>query len=141
MTDAVLTKNGGVYDFTLDTAGQITVEEAVDTAILMSLFCERRANASEVPVSSQRRGWIGNESTPGFENGSKFWLYEQSRITRTTLNNIETAVRNGLQWFVDDGIATKITVTMELSGLTVVIERPNSNVDKRYYELWNNTGA
>lgn len=141
MSDAVLIKTGGIYDFQLDANGDIDTADMFDTAILMSIYCERRASASEVPISSQRRGWIGNESFDDFENGSKFWLYQQARATRTILNGIVTAVQNGLQWFVDDGIATSVAVTAELNGLTVVIERPNSNVDRRYYEIWNNTGA
>lgn len=142
MSDAVLALNNGLYDFQLDDNGDIKTADMFDTAVLMSIFCERRASSSEVPNSNQRRGWIGNESyDDGFENGSKFWLYEQARMTRTMLNGVETAIANGLRWFIEDGIATDITVAAEFNGLTVEIKRPNSNVDKRYYELWNNTGV
>lgn len=140
--DAVLTSD---YDLQIAPNGDILTADFFDTAILMSIFCERRASASEVPQSHRRRGWIGNESTPGFEIGSKLWLFEQSRITGTILRGIESAVLNGLQWLIDDGYAINIRASAALTvtgvTLTVIIERPGSKVDKRFYDLWENTGA
>lgn len=147
-TDAVLTRNGriaGFYDFSLTDDGDILTEDFFDTAILMSIFCEKRAAASEVPVSHRRRGWVGNESTPGFEMGSKIWLFHQSRIDRNTLNGIASAADEALQWMIDDNIAVKVrssaTFEDDTINLEVEIERPNSLVEKRYFELWNMTGA
>lgn len=145
-TDAVLTKDStGLYDISLDSNGDIHTEDFFDTSILMSIFCERRATSEEVPTSHYRRGWIGNESTPGFEIGSKLWLFEQARLTRETLNGINSVVKNGLQWLIDDGIALEISVSSTLGKnnnieVIVVITRPNSKIEKRYFELWRNTG-
>lgn len=145
-TDAVLAPDvTGVYDLSLDSGGDILTEDFFDTAILMSLFCERRAIASEMPASHLRRGWIGNESTPGFEIGSKLWLFEQSRLTRATLNGINSVIKEGLRWMIDDGFALGVVVTSMLSqnnsiAVEVTITRPNSKVEKRYFDLWENTG-
>jgi len=146
-TDAVLTKEGrvpGLFDFSLTDDGDILTEDFFDTAILMSFYCERRAASSEVPNSRDRRGWIGNESTPGFEIGSKIWLYEQARITRTTINGLVDAANDSLQWMIDDDIAisksASATPTTDSIGLTVDIVRPNSEVERRFFELWQNTG-
>lgn len=136
--DADLTDD---YDFQIDDDGDIKTIDSFETALLMSLFCERRAQASEVPDSHRRRGWIGN--TGEFENGSKLWLYEQARVTRSTLIAIETAVYNGLQWLLDDNLAVNLEVSAELKNsnitITAIIERPNSKVERRYYDLWNST--
>lgn len=146
ITDAVLLKdNSGIYDFSLDETGDIKTEDFFDTSILMSIFCERRASANEMPASHYRRGWIGNESTPSFEIGSKVWLFEQSRLTRETLNGINSVVKEGLQWMIDDKIALEILVSSSLGqnnsiAIEVIITRPNSKVEKRYFELWENTG-
>ena len=141
-TDAVLTDND--FDFQIDTNGDILTDDFFDTAFLVSLFAEQRATASEVPESHRRRGWIGNEATPGFEIGSKLWLYEQARATRTNLAGIETAALNALQWMIDDAIAISVSATATLSdgsiALEVIIKRPSSKVEKRYFELWDNTG-
>lgn len=147
-TDAVMTKEGrvpGYYDFSLNDEGDILTEDFFDTAILMSFFCEKRAASSEVPDSQRRRGWIGNESTPGFEIGSKIWLYEQSRIDRNTLNGINTAANESLQWMIDDAIAVAVRSSSTFSNdtifLVVEIERPNSKVERRFFTLWENTGS
>lgn len=139
--DAVLTDD---YDIQFNSDGDIQTEDFLDTAIFISLFCERRANASEVPESHRRRGWIGNETTPGFEIGSKLWLYEQARVTRSILLGIQSTVLNGLAWMIEDGISINHEAAATLSAgqiaLTVTMERPSSKVDKRYFVLWENTG-
>ncbi len=125
-------------------SGDIVSSDFFDTAILVSLFAEKRANESEVLEPLLRRGWIGNEVTPGFEIGSKIWLYEQSRLTNSVLNSITNAAKQALQWLVDDGFAVSIDdveaiVTKTGINLTVTIRRPNSKVEKRHYTLWDNS--
>lgn len=139
--DAVLDDD---FDMQIADNGDILTDDFFDTALLMSIYCERRATASEVPQSDRRRGWIGNESTPDFEIGSKVWLYEQSRVTGSLLRGIESVVLNSLQWLIDDNYAVKINADATLSNSKVTleanIERPSSNVDKRFFELWDTTG-
>ena len=145
-TDAVLNIGPlGVYDFSIDQDGDILTDDFFNTCILMSLFCERRAFVSEMPVSQYRRGWIGNESTPDFEIGSKLWLYEQARLSRSVLNGLNSVARESLKWMIEYGIALEIGATSALSQnngitLTILITRPNSKVEKRFYDLWENTG-
>jgi phage gp46-like protein len=157
--DAVLESLGnGTYDFQIADDGDILTADAFDSAIIVSLFADRRADESEVSPAQLRRGWIGNESTPDFEIGSKLWLYYQSRLTQTVLNGVENAAQQALRWFVEDSIpatgttiadnvyasATASTSATSNSGvvtLAITIERPNSQVEKRYYELWENTPA
>jgi len=129
------------YDFALDANGDIATADQLDTALLMSLFCERRAAPSEMPHPELRRGWIGNEATPGFEIGSKLWLYEQARVTRTTLNGIQTEALNAMSWLVEDGLAKKVEASVSTTELTIDLYRPNSEVVSTYYPLWEGTGA
>lgn len=133
------------FDFTANAEGDINTADFFDTAILVSLFEEKRASASEMPIAQRRRGWIGNESTPNFERGSKLWLFEQARITQDTFNGITTAAQDGLQWLVDDEFASEIILDTVLLGgvptLQVIISRPNSKVEKRFYSLWENSGV
>ena len=139
--DAVLTAD---FDMQIGPDGDILTDDFFDTALVMSLFCERRATGDEGPESSRGRGRSGNEETPDFEIGSKLWLYEQARTTRTVLQGIETVVLNGLQWLIDDGYAINISAAAELDSgsitLTVQIDRPGSKVDRRFFTLWDNTG-
>lgn len=134
------------WDISLDGSGDILTEDFFDTAILVSLFAQRRASESEVLLSHLRRGWIGNESFENdFEIGSKIWLYEQARTSRDTMNGISAAASEGLQWLIDQGFATNIDVaTVLVDGevnLQIDIFRPNSKVDRRFYSLWNASGV
>ena len=151
--DAVLVViEGGAYDFQLADDGDILTADAFDAAIIVSLFTDARADVSEVQVSEQRRGWIGNESTPGFELGSKLWLYSQSRLTQSVLNGVVDAAQACLQWFVTDSIpatdttiANAVRASASVTGgtlkLLIEIDRPSSEVEKRYFDLWDNTGV
>jgi len=144
--DAELVRiSGGLYDLQIDDDGDIKTIDAFDAAIVVSLFAERRANESEVVDSHLRRGWIGNESTPGIEIGSKIWLYEQSRLTRSVLESITNAANESLIWMIDDNLAVSIksiTPVMTATGvdIEIIAERANSKVEKRSFTLWDNTG-
>lgn len=145
-TEVFVRETTAKWDISLDSSGDILTEDFFDTAILVSLFAERRASESEVPLSHLRRGWIGNESFDNdFEIGSKIWLFEQARTTRDTMNGITAAAVEGVQWFINKGYAKNIDVaTVLVNGevnLQVDIFRPNSKVDRRFYDLWNASGV
>ena len=147
--DAVLQElPGGIYDLKIGFDGDLETEDTFDTAILVSLFTDARADESQVPESHRRRGWIGNENTPDFEIGSTLWVdLEQGRITRAALNRIEEGARRALQWFVDDELAVAVSDVLAISPaagkltLELTIQRTTSKVEKRHFELWNQTGV
>lgn len=145
--DAVLQElDGGIYDIQIGDDGDILTADSFDTYITVALLTDRRANESEVVESHRRRGWIGNEHTPGFEIGSKLWIFEQSRLTRTVMNEIEVAALDALQPMVDEGLAESVRgVELEMtdSGLRLGIEiqRSPSDVERRFFDLWQNTGV
>ena len=143
--DAVLNTDEGYYDFSLDSTGQIEVDDFLDTAIDYSILGEARADASEIAIPELQRGWIGNEGST-YENGGKVWIYiEQTNITRTILNKIQNSAYNALEWLITDELATSIdepvaTATGTAVELKVTIRRSGSRVINRSYVLWNNTG-
>ena len=144
-TDVTINKSKGYYDFEWTESGDISTDGTLDTAILMSIFEEFRATAGEIPESNFRRGWVGNESTPDFQQGSKAWLFEQERITGSVLAELGVVVRNSLQWLIDEGLAVNVAVEQPaLSNGKVCVyinlSRDGSKVDRRFYEIWNNTG-
>lgn len=144
-TDVILNTSKGYYDFDWTEAGDISTAETLDTYILMLLFEEVRATPAEVPQSNKRRGWHGNEATPGFEQGSKAWLFEQERVTGTVLSELGVVIRNALQKAIDDGIAESVDVeTPFLQNNKVCVRigigHDGSRVDNLFFELWDNTG-
>lgn len=142
--DADLIEENNVFDFQIDSEGDILTKDFFDTSLLMSVFCEKRASASEMPASHLRRGWIGNIETPDFEIGSKLWLSYQAKKTNDTLNDINTALNDALKWLIDDGYAIDYSVSSSFAsnGVNAAIDitRSNSKVEKRLFELWSNTG-
>lgn len=145
-TDVLLNTRKGYYDFDWTESGDISTAQSLDTYILMCIFEEVRATPAEVPESNRRRGWVGNESTPGFEQGSKAWEFEQERATGTTLADLGPVIRNGLQPLIDDGIAVSVEVEtpfLRKGKVCVFINlgRDGSKVDRRFFELWDNTGG
>ena len=143
-TDVILNNFKGYYDFEWTEAGDISTAETLDTAIQMSIFNEVRASAAEVPESNKRRGWIGNLSTPGFEQGSKQWEFEQERLTGSLLAELSVVIKNGLQWLIDEGVAISIQVgnARIINGaatIEITLGRTASDVEKKVFELWNNT--
>ena len=145
-TDVQLENSKGYYDITWTDAGDISTAQDLDTAILMSIFEEARATSTEIQESYLRRGWIGNETTQGFEQGSKAWQFEQERVTGSNLAELGAIIRNSLQWLIDDNIAVSVFVRqpyLRLGKVIVDIDlwRDGSEVDRRYFELWNATGT
>jgi phage gp46-like protein len=130
------------YDLIIDDNGDLKTQETFDTFLIYSLFGERRALESESPITENRRGWMGN--IDGYENGSKLWLFEQERLTRTTLNNIKKEAHSCLQWLVDEGLLKEIKTNAEIISQRVVLRidliRLNSVTEQKYFIMWHNTG-
>lgn len=144
-TDVILNNDKGFYDFEWTESGDISTGQTLDTYILMCIFEEARATPAEIPESSQRRGWVGNESTPGFEQGAKAWQFEQERVTGTVLAELGAVIRNSLQPMLDESIAASVEVETPFlrNGKVCVfinLGRDGSKVDRRFFELWDNTG-
>lgn len=128
--------------------GDFKKTDGFETAINITLMCERRAAESEMPKPELRRGWWGNLLLPydKFEIGSKLWLLSQARSTQDTLNNSITYMQTAFQWFIDDGYLEKIDIDAEYRGidnteLIIRIDfiRSQNIVESKYYSVWNNT--
>ncbi len=141
--DVKLTDYGNYYDFSLTDEGDIETEDSFEASIIVSLLVDKRANANEVPIPSDRRGWIGSIGESHII-GSKLWLYSQSRAIDSSLLSIRNEVMDACKHFVEDSLVKNITADAEfLDGrllVTLSILRFTSKVDYRHYELWDNTG-
>lgn len=98
--------------------GDLVREEGLETAVLMSLYTDQRADVDDVlpdPGSEDRRGWWGDQISD-FEDdkiGSKLWLLERSSTKATVLSDVKFYIEQALQWMIDDGVAQAIEVTVE----------------------------
>ena len=144
ITDLKITQSpSGTFDLSLSESGDFETVNSLDSSILYAIYGERRASDSEVPISQYRRGWIGNEGED-FENGSKLWLFEQSRITLTVLSDISKVANESLDYLVVDGFCNKVQTNAFLENqivkLRIQIFISPSEVETRVFELWKNTG-
>lgn len=83
------------------------------TAILVSLFTDRRAEADdELPEDDgDRRGWIGDALSDNDRIGSRLWLLKRRKQTEQTRIEAEEYCREALAWLVEDGIASSVEVS------------------------------
>ena len=144
--DAKLTADSnGLYDISVGADGDIESVESYDTAILVSVQTDRRANAHEMSQPERRRGWAGNDHTPEVEMGSKLWLFDQPRATRTVSDGIASATRAALEWLVEERRAVSVSAVAAFTGSTLEMETEvrysPSEVDRHHFTLWQQTGA
>lgn len=143
---AVFQDKFGLFDIRIGPDGDFVATRGFDTTVAISLFSKRRATAVEVPDTTRREGYWGNivSLILEFENGSKLWLLQQSRLTTETANEAKDFINKALAWLVENGWAVSIETDTEIaSGILLVnitLFRPSGQVEKVGFELWNNTG-
>jgi len=110
-------------DFVFDEIIQdLESDGGLETAVIISLFTDRRANEDDVLPDSNnldRRGWWG-DLTSGFENdqiGSRLWLLEREKTIPNVVIRAKQYAEEALQWLVNDGVAVKIEVEAERQGM------------------------
>jgi phage gp46-like protein len=144
--DILLNNNAQYWDISF-TDGDFTLTYGFETALLMSLFCEKRASKSEVPNLALRRGWWGNTvgDWDNYEIGSKLWLLDQARSNPASLNLAKTYSADGLSWLLTDSYCTKIDIdtsyTINNMNIDITLYRSNDQTINNSYKLWNNTNA
>lgn len=109
----------GSADLLVDAvADDLESEEGLRTAVLLSLYTDRRANNDDTLPGddSDRRGWLGDELMPDPDDriGSRLWLLERSKVTSDMRADAENYIREALQWMIDDGVVLEVGVTTEL---------------------------
>jgi len=105
-------------DLIQDADYELETDQGLATAVLMSLFTDRRARKDDLlpdPEGNDRRGWWGDKTgeyrEAGDQIGSRLWLLERSKTTSETITQAESYATEALQWLIDDGIAVKVDVT------------------------------
>jgi len=110
-------------DFVFDSFIQdLEGDEGLETAVIISLFTDRRANEDDVlpdPNNEDKRGWWGDlTSAFGTEDqiGSRLWLLNREKTLQSVIQRAKQYVIEALQWMIDDGVAIKIDVEVERQG-------------------------
>lgn len=136
------------YDLIIEN-GDFKLTGGIETALLVSLFSDRRAYADEVPNPLNRRGWIGDivADEPGDKHGSGLWFYEQSRLITDVENGVRDEAEKSLRWTVTDQLANFVDVkTAKHPGnrrLTINIKLTalNGGVSSHAYDVVQSTNS
>lgn len=102
----------------------LELEDSLQTAIILSIFTDRRAGRDDrLPLrEDDRRGWVGSEFMgQGFargtdEWGSALWLVYTGKVAGEVLEQARFAAQESLDWLVRDGIASRVTVVAQWVG-------------------------
>lgn len=117
-----------------------------ETAILMSLFTNRRADPDDIlpDNTDDKEGWWGDIlNEDGDQDGSRLWLIGRHKNTTEVLPRAEEYITEALQWMVDDKIADKVKVTINRLDMmsiqfSIEIYRPlkSNTITYKYYYNW-----
>lgn len=115
--------------------GQLATDDTLQTAVIISLFSDRRADnddvlpdylSPQIPGSGDRRGWWGDHYPPDAlaaiaaglgltplpvdRWGSWLWLLAREKDTSDVLARAKGYAQEALQWLLDNDIASKVNV-------------------------------
>ncbi|GLS03775.1 hypothetical protein GCM10007860_09200 [Chitiniphilus shinanonensis] len=110
--------------------------DELDTAVLLSLFTDRRAAPND-DVEGDPRGWWGDAIAVGDERavplGSRLWLLAREKQTASALRRAEAYGREALQWLIDDGHARSVSVAASAPRLGLL--RLDIAIDSQPYRF------
>jgi phage gp46-like protein len=136
----------GAGDLALGLDGGVADDPGLASAVLLSLFLDRRAEADDLVDGAglfapgaggalfARRGWVGDAlsipgAAPGDRIGSRLWLLARAKQVDETLRLAEDYAREALDWLVADGLAAEVAVAAAwiargVMELTVTVSPP-----------------
>jgi len=133
------------YDIEVEN-GDFVIDDGLETALIVSLLSDRRADESQVVQPEFRRGWIGDlvANLIGYKFGSHIWLSEQSRLTQETLNSVQDAAEKSLDWMLSSGLILKVVAKASVTSsssilLNITVTSPDGSVSIKAFNLWKRT--
>lgn len=149
MSDIALKYVGQIADFQM-VSGDLGTDDGLGTSILVSLFTDKRAEASEVEsgVVDEFGGWWGSLLINNSGFGSRIWFTRRSKLTGRTLDSLGHYAEEALQWILTEKLARKIVVSTQRLNATVAVlrvdlYRPGATAPNRYeFEtFWSANGS
>lgn len=106
-------------------ANDVTRDPGLETAILIALFTDCRADdGDEIPYDTNGRGgWFG-ETITGEKFGSKLWLLYRSNLTNATLTRAKEYIEDALdRHVIRENLAQSydVAVTKEYNRMKISI--------------------
>lgn len=135
----------GVADLSMIDS-DLASDRGLETAVLLSLFTDRRAQPDDVPPSgdpNDRRGWWADQFLPveGDRFGSRLWLLARSTRTNETARRCEEYVREALAWMIQDRVVASVDVAVATTTTALLyaatLHRPGRDpLTLRFAHTW-----
>ena len=142
MIDVLLEVGEEGPDLVLE-GGDLAVDDGPSTAVILSLFCDRRATEDDKLPETERdpRGWWAEE--PGDRWGSHLWLGERRAANAHAARLAQDRALEALAWAVEDGLVERVETAGEAQAggriiLDVTLVRGTA---KRWPSVWERTAA
>lgn len=102
-------------DYGLEQLGLVE-DDGLDTAVIISLFTDRQAEASDViPDGTDDKRGHWSDSFPDLDGdliGSRLWLLTREKQLPEVMVRAREYCEEALTWMVQDGVASEVTVTV-----------------------------
>ena len=135
--------SGAKADFSLS-EGQLALDDSFYTAVLISLFTDRRADPDDELAASEtwRRGWWADSLPQNGvydkdQIGSRLWLLFRCKATEATRLRAEEYAGEALVWLLEDKLVKNIRVSASwvdqtggLLQLSIALVLPNGHAEK-----------
>jgi phage gp46-like protein len=144
MSDVKLTFDAAIGDYDVAIVnGDLEADHGLDTAVVISLFSDRRVPDGEAKPehTRNRRGWWADETLPDSDQiGSLLWLLQREKITNEMIKRAKNYAEDALAWMINDGVAESVSCAITREGLyglvfLITITQPE-NVVHRYKLPW-----
>lgn len=130
----------GCGDIAFDQVG-LRGETGLATAVLLSLFLDRRAEEGDQPRPDDPRGWWGDSLNldPSERWGSRLWLLERGKAIEADRLRAEEYAKEALKWLVADGLVKSVEVEAKLGakgriGVLVILTKPDGKSENHAFE-------
>jgi phage gp46-like protein len=149
VADLALVWTDGTLDLVIEDDDVLT-DDGLRTAVLISLFTDRRAEADDElpsPDGDRRGSWTDEfEPNEGDRIGSRGWLLGRAKRTADIVPRAEAYAREALAWMVADRVCERIDIDAAVAGqkltLAITIHRPKSAaVTFRFGHTWDAEAA
>lgn len=148
LADLALTWSNATLDADLSLIdSDLASDRGLMTAVLLSLFTDRRAETDDKPPSGDdrdRRGWWADQfaDVEGDRIGSRLWLLDRAKSTNETKLRATEYVREALAWMIEDRVVSSIDVVIEVTKrdllIAIGLQRPGRDpVTFRFAHTWN----
>ncbi len=125
--------------------GDLLTEGGLKTAVIVSLFTDRRARADDrLPQDgADRRGWWGDVAARDADDeiGSRLWLLSREKATPQVLARAREYCLEAIAWMLRDRVASAVEVETWKTpegwlGIAVFITRPGGPDRLRFDHVW-----